>query len=292
MLRDLVAPYRMHLQALGQRPRGIERYLQHVVGFLATLPPDAGPEHLTAAAVRSHMRERAATCSSATVVNMLTAVRSFCKFLLEEEHIDLDPTTRVRWPKRTHGLPRALSPAELEALITAIREPAGLNGTRRWYWRRNRRAILLMLYAGVRLAECAALRWADVDLRANLLTVQEGKGGKARILPLHPALRGELARAAGGAVPSRAVVGKYDGTPLNPKALAHIFEEWLPRQGIEGVSAHRLRHTFATEMLKAGADLSAIQEALGHTDISTTRVYLRVDLSRIRAAVDRLPVWF
>ncbi len=148
-----------------------------------------------------------------------------------------------------------------------------------------------MLYAGLRLAEAAALLWRDVDLHAGLLVVQEGKGGKARVLPLHPTLQAELHQAAGRAEPGAAVAGKRDGTPLEPKALAHIFDRWLPVQGVKGISAHRLRHTFATEMLKAGVALPDIQEALGHADISTTRIYLRVDIARVRVAVGRLPAW-
>ena len=87
------------------------------------------------------------------------------------------------------------------------------------------------------------------------------------------------------------MVGKADGSQLKSKSLAHIFEVWLPRLGLVGISAHRLRHTFATEMLNRGAALCDIQEALGHANLETTRIYLQVDFARIRAAIDTLPDW-
>jgi site-specific recombinase XerD len=73
--------------------------------------------------------------------------------------------------------------------------------------------------------------------------------------------------------------------------LAQIFERWLPRLDVFDIHAHRLRHTFATEMLQRGAVLPDIQEAMGHSDIGTTRLYLRIDIERVRAAVGMLPIW-
>jgi site-specific recombinase XerD len=288
-LIDLMPLYRRHLLACGHRERGIDRYMQHLRGFLAALPDNATPMHLTTAAVREHMRDRAETCSTATVVGMLTSVRSFCRFLIEEELLPSDPTAAIRWPRRRHLPPRVLNTEELEQLAAALQETSDMTDRQRWHWRRNRRAIYLMYYAGLRLAEAAALVWGDVDLKAGRLIVREGKGGKARALPIHQRLHSVLRPASIGAPAHWAVAGKVDGTPLNPKALAHIFEVWLPSRGVHGITAHRLRHTFATQMLDQGVPLCDIQEALGHTDIGTTRIYLQVDFSRIQGAVDKVP---
>jgi site-specific recombinase XerC len=220
---------------------------------------------------------------------MLTSVRSFCRFLIEEELIPNDPTAAIRWPRRRHLPPRALNSEEIEQLAAALRPPERMTDRQRWHWRRNRRVIFLMFYAGLRLAEVAALLWGDVDLKAGKILVRDGKGGKARTLPVHRQLYTELLPASVGAPAHWAVTGKEDGTALNPKALAHVFERWLPSHGVDGISAHRLRHTFATQMLDAGVALCDIQEALGHTDISTTRIYLLVDFSRIQGAVDKVP---
>lgn len=290
-LDDLVVTYQQHLYALGNRPRGIDRYMQHLRGFLASLPEGATVQDLTAAAVRQHMRERAATCAAGTVIGMLTSVRSFCCFLMEEELLDFDPTTRLRWPKRRRPLPSALTPAERRQLFEALREPKHDTHQQRWYLQRNRRAVYLMLYAGLRLEECAALLWRDIDLAEGCLYVRDGKGGKMRLLSIHAALRAELEQVRYRVRPEWAVAGAIEGRPISPKALAHIFEVWLPSRGVVGIHAHRLRHTFATEMLRAGAGLAEISEAMGHTDISTTQIYLQVDFSRVKGAIDRLPTW-
>lgn len=289
-LHDIIPIYEQHLRSLGRRQRGIDRYLDHLRGYLSTLPDGATYAALTPESVRAHMRNRSATCAPATVLGMLTAVRSFCQFLVEEGMLEIDPTTRVRWPRRTHALPRALSSNELTTLLETIRLPEELDDRRRWYWLRNRRVIYLMLYAGLRLAEVAALLWRDMDMRASTITVRDGKGGKARVVTMHRRLKTELLPAS-SAPAHWAVAGKQDGITLNPKALAHVFEEWLPRLGIVGISAHRLRHTFATEMLKRGVPLCDIQEALGHTSIDTTRIYLQVDMTRVKLAIDKLPDW-
>lgn len=289
-LVDLVPEYQRHLRSLGNRPRGIDRYLQHLRLFLHSLGPGATVADLDARAVKAHLRERSETCEPATVLGMLTAVRSFCKFLIEEELLDIDPTTRVRWPKRTDRLPKALSDTELAHLLQAIREPAQLSPRERWYWRRNRRAIYLMLYAGLRLSETAALLWRDVDMRQRTLIVRDGKGGKQRIIPVHDVLYAELLPAS-AAPPHYSVAGSWDGGAISGKVLAQVFERWLPRRGVEGVHAHRLRHTFATGMLRSGAQLVDIQEAMGHANLDTTKNYLQIDFSRTKAAISLLPDW-
>jgi integrase/recombinase XerD len=146
---------------------------------------------------------------------------------------------------------------------------------------------MLMLFAGLRISEAAALRWRDVDLEAGVLMVIEGKGGKDRAVPIHPILRAELLRVESPR-PSWAVVGRRDNQPMNQKSLAHLFERWLPDCDLH-ISAHRLRHSFASELLRHGADLRSIQELLGHTSLEMTQRYLMLGSQQLRAAIDRLP---
>lgn len=144
-----------------------------------------------------------------------------------------------------------------------------------------------MLFGGLRISEAAALRWREVDLDAATLMVIDGKGGKDRMVPLHPTLLNELTRVE---APRKTwtVAGKPDGSPVKQKSLAHIFERWLPGFGLN-ISAHQLRHSFATELLRAGADLRSIQELLGHTSLETTQRYLTLSNHQLRVAVDKLP---
>jgi len=168
--------------------------------------------------------------------------------------------------------------------MRAMDEPPFLTLKQRWYHRRNRRAVLLMLYAGLRMGEVIALRWQDVDLEHALL-VRDGKSGRSRSLPLHPVLLAELRMASGQ--PKSAVAGTMKGTPL-VREIDHLFRRWLRKQGIE-ISAHQRRHSFATELMRQGVNLRAIQELLGHKQLETTQRYLMVEVEHLRSAVEQLP---
>jgi site-specific recombinase XerD len=169
--------------------------------------------------------------------------------------------------------------------------PDDLTERERWFWLRNRCFIFLMLFGGLRISEASALLWKYVDLESETLTIVDGKGGKDRVIPLHPVVVGELRIAAAerGAKPSQAVAGKRDGAPLNHKSAGHIFEIWLPRETGLRFGSHRLRHSFATELLRNGADLREIQELLGHKDPATTAIYTLVVPEKLRDAVAKLP---
>ncbi|NJN19190.1 MAG: tyrosine-type recombinase/integrase [Oscillochloris sp.] len=157
-----------------------------------------------------------------------------------------------------------------------------------FYWQRNRRVIVLMLYSGLRISEAAVLLWRDVYLDDSTLIVQRGKGGRRRELPIHPALREELLTEPVRR-PMRPVVGTIDHTPLTPKSMAHIFERWLPNLGIT-ISAHTLRRTFATQLLRRGITLRDIQLLLGHRSLKTTAVYLGVNPKDLQEGLNKLPM--
>jgi site-specific recombinase XerD len=247
---------------------------------------------LTVETLQNYQEHLAASKSISTILGMLTAVRSLARWAIRKGYLHYDPTTQLDWPKRAQTAPRPLHDDQIQQLWAALAMPAKLTTRQRWHWQRNRRAIALMQYAGLRLSEAASLRWQDIDLARGTLVVQDGKGGKARSLPIHKALRAELTQVPiSERLPEAAVAGKQDGTPLKGKVLARIFEIWLPRRGIHGISAHQLRHTFATELLNAKVDLRTIQELLGHSDISTTQRYLLVSANRLQSAIDSLPTW-
>lgn len=276
--------YRNALHSLGRRPRGIQKYME----VLACVTRDlraVEPSDLTAEALQAYQEHLSRSCAPATVGNMLTVVRSFCRWCVRVGYLESDPTLLLTWPRPPKHAPKALRRDDVVQLLQAIEPPDTLSNFKRWQWTRNRRAILVMLYAGLRISEAANLRWLDVDLAGRSLMVREGKGGKDRVVPLHQVIVDEL-------VPPRRsgfVCGKADGAPVGVKSLAHIFERWLPRLGIR-ISAHQLRHTFATELLNQGADLRQIQELLGHESIETTQRYLAVSATRLRTAVELLPV--
>jgi site-specific recombinase XerD len=283
----LIPPYTAALRARGQRPRGIQKYRETLTSFFVWLGPHACMEALTAPSVRRYQEHKSLTCGAGSIGNLLTVIRSFCSWAIREELRSTDPTLLCDWPRRRPTVPRALNHAQLRALMAAITTPVHLPQAQRWIWERNQRAVLLMLFAGLRIAEAAALDWRDVDLDGRTLYVREGKGGNDRTVPIHPRLRLAL-EAVPACERHCAIAGQVDGRPLTHKSMGHLFERWLPGLGIE-ISSHQLRHSFATSLLKSGANLRVIQQLLGHASLETTMRYLLVEDVEKHRAVNGMP---
>jgi site-specific recombinase XerD len=281
-LTDAISQWARVLRAEGRRPTGINRYTTHARQF-AREANIACVAHIDRQRVRSYIIDLAQRCNAGTVRNALAALRCFCAWLLEEGYLAIDPTKGLRNPKVVIPPPQPLSEQETSALLATIAQPPR---SHKATWQRNRRAVFLMLYAGLRISEVAALRWRDVDMQRQSLLIRDGKGGKSRSVPIHPALEGELSRAT-HTEPHHAVVDQGDGTPLTVKSAAHIFDRWLRGRGIQ-VHAHQLRHTFATRLLDAGENLRTIQVLLGHESLETTQRYLAVSVAGLTGAVARL----
>jgi len=211
-----------------------------------------------------------------------SALRTYFGFLLEEGALETDPMEGLQGPRVARLLPNALDSADVSALLGAPRldSPA--------YWRD--RAILEFLYAtGVRVSELVGLRVTNLDLDEGLCTVF-GKGSKERMVPLgRPAcvalsgylrdVRPALEKGKGGGY----VFLNQRGRPLTRTAVWKIVKAAGRLAGLERkVSPHVLRHTFATHLLEGGADLVAVQELLGHADISTTQIYTHLDRKYLR----------
>jgi integrase/recombinase XerD len=213
----------------------------------------------------------------ATIARAVAAVRGLHRFLVREDLAPSDPTLLLESPRRGRPLPKALTVAEVERLLTAP-DPTTKAG-------RRDRALLEFLYAtGARVAEVVALDQEDLDVDEGsaLLT---GKGGKQRFVPV-----GGPARAAiRDYLPDRmalrrtgpdggAVFLNMRGRRLSRQGIWGILKRNAARAGMDAtrVSPHVLRHSAATHMVEGGADLRTIQELLGHASISTTQVYTRV----------------
>ncbi len=220
--------------------------------------------------------------STATVARRLASIKSFYRFLLEEGYIDKDPSENLSSPSLERRLPKVLTLAEIERLLDQPdpSTPVGLRD----------RAILEVLYAtGLRVSELTNLDLGDVDLREGFVRCI-GKGSKERVVPL-----GEIAIAS-----TRSYI--ENGRPtliFDPKELSLFVNQnggRMTRQSIwklvkkysEGaripkeVTPHTIRHSFATHLLEHGADIRAVQEMLGHADISTTQIYTHVTKDRLK----------
>ena len=217
----------------------------------------------------------------------LSAARQFFAFCVREGVISVNPVLEITGPKRRRPLPVVPSRVEMERLVEA--PPA--HGAR---FLRDRAMLELLYAAGLRASELCRLRLDELHVQMGVVR-PTGKGSKERVVPVgRPALAALQAYLASGRPlllkgrPSDFVFIGNSGQPLSRMALFKIVRRYAKVAGIaRKLSPHKLRHAFATHLLQGGADLRAVQEMLGHADISTTEIYTHVEGEQLRAAVNR-----
>ncbi len=254
-----------------------ERDLRRLFAFLKERGRGS-PREVEAAELREFVYSLTdAGLAPASIRRALSSMRGYFAFLMEEEVLATDPSERLESPRAGRKLPDVLSVQEARELLEAP------DPERPLYWRD--RSILEVLYAtGVRVSELVSLLLRNLELEEGVCTVF-GKGSKERMVPLGGPARKALERylrevrpgldqGQGGGV----VFLNRRGRPLSRMAIWSLVKESALRGGIRRkVSPHTLRHTFATHLLEGGADLAAVQELLGHADISTTQIYTHID---------------
>jgi integrase/recombinase XerD len=230
---------------------------------------------------------RAEGLSARSVARVVHGVRGFFRFAIREGRLEGDPMENLKAPRAFQGLPRCLSPAQVEALLEApdITTPLGLRD----------RAILEVLYAtGLRVSELTGLEQRNVDLDLGLVKVF-GKGRKERLVPLGSVAARWVARylseTRGRLVKGRSVpviFVNHRGGELGRMGLWGIVRRHAVTAGVERVlTPHVLRHSFASHLLERGADLRSLQAMLGHADISTTQIYTHITRERLRQLYDQ-----
>ena len=259
--------------------RDLERYVKALEEKGVTEPDDVTrpliEEHL------EHLAEEGYAPSS--VERALSAIKSFHRFMLQEEISSVSPAAALPLPKKSERLPDVLSVRQALALLDQP-FPKTAAGQRD-------RAIIEVLYGcGLRVSELTGLDVGAVSLEDEVVRVI-GKGSKERLVPLmgsaHKALaeylsdwRGELVSSRSGA----AVFLNVRGGRISRQSVFAIVERAGRVVGIDGVHPHTLRHSFATHMLQGGADIRIVQELLGHSSIQTTQLYTHLDRSHLRMA--------
>lgn len=220
--------------------------------------------------------------SSKTISRQISSIRSFHQFLLREKVCNQDPTVHLEMPKKEQTLPKVLSIEEIDALLTTptTEKPQGIRDI----------AILEIMYgSGMRISELTELNLEDVHLTMGFVRVF-GKGGKERIIPLgRSALQAcaeylEQARSQllGNAPKSEAFFITQRGKRFTRQGCWKIIKGYAETAGIpKEITPHVLRHSFATHLIENGADLRAVQELLGHADISTTQIYTHISKTRL-----------
>ena len=231
-------------------------------------------DHLTIRAYLAHLSRRKLSRNS--VARHLSALRTFFRYLVREGVVEANPARAVATPKRATHLPGVLQVADVTLLLEQPDTTTPL-GVRDAAW-------LELLYAsGLRIGELVRIDIDDVELRAQLVKVH-GKGSKQRIVPFGSAaanalrawlaVRGELVSDPD----EKAFFVNYRGGRITSRSVRRLFDGYVGHASLRaGVSPHTLRHSFATHLLNAGADLRSIQELLGHTSLSTTQKYTHLN---------------
>jgi integrase/recombinase XerC len=222
--------------------------------------------------------------SPTSLQRRLSAIRSFFNYLLREEIVTHNPAKGVSAPRSGRKLPSAMDVDQVDQLLN-IRgdEPLLVRD----------RALLELLYSsGLRLAELVSLNLENLDLRDATVTVT-GKGAKTRVVPVGKMARKalqqwlEIRNSLADAEENALFVSKR-GTRINPRTIQKRLQQWGIKQGVDTrIHPHKLRHSFATHMLESSQDLRAVQELLGHSDISTTQVYTHLDFQHLANVYDQ-----
>jgi integrase/recombinase XerC len=283
----------------------LRNYLSDVVQFFAFMekPYEQAQARAVAVGEIDHHRIHAFLSTlhrqhkKSSIGRKLSALKSFFRFLLREEVITRDPTLHIASPKKDQPLPTHLTVDDMFRLLEAPPRdtPAGLRD----------RAILEVLYScGLRVSELVALNWDEIKADLEIVRVR-GKGNKERIVPIGRKALEALARyreqipalvvpkrhrtlPPASVVASGPVFLNSRGERLTTRSVARLVSGYARDCGIAlKTSPHALRHTFATHLLDAGADLRAIQELLGHSSLSTTQKYTHVNLDHLMQVYDK-----
>lgn len=282
-------------------------YLMDLRQFIAlqwgpeAVPPFRWKEVDRFAARRFLVSQQKAGREATTTRRKLSALRSFFRFLVREEYVKANPFTGVTMPRRARTLPEVMSIEEVAKLLAAPDAAVpeeGASGAWSDYVRSRDTAILEVLYStGMRLRELTGLRDEQVDLLSGTVVVR-GKGRKERLCPLgNPAIKALrrylehrdvalMGWGKGGRAKS-VFLNKFGG-PLTPRSVERLMKKYLVAAGLNSErSPHALRHSFATHLLDAGADLRSVQELLGHASLSTTQIYTHVSIERLKEVYEK-----
>ena len=236
---------------------------------------------LDAAVLRGQLaRRRAEGLSNASAARELSALKQFIAFARSQAGM-LDPAPpRMRGPRVKKGIPRPVTPDEAVGLAAAVEE----NASEEWIGARDRAVLLLLYGAGLRIAEALALTGAALPLGETLLVT--GKGGKQRVVPLLPivcaAVADYLAKCPYPTSKTDPLFRGARGAGLSQGMVQKAMARARTALGLPpSATPHALRHSFATHLLGAGADLRSLQELLGHASLGSTQIYTKVDAATL-----------
>lgn len=278
----------------GASANTIEAYAADLEGFLGFLScRGVATEEAVSDDVQAYLASLASEGqASSSRARRLSAIKQFYRFLLAEDVIALDPTSGLQGPKKQRALPKVLSIAEVDLLLATSQKQCDGQSGHALFRALRFHCLLELLYAtGMRVSELVGLPRSVLRGDARILMIK-GKGGRERMVPLNATARAALDAFLG-------VSSRFDNSEWlfpSKSALGHVTRQGFAQDlkevaitaGIapERVSPHVLRHAFASHLLDRGADLRAVQQLLGHADISTTEIYTHVLQERLKALVN------
>jgi site-specific recombinase XerD len=222
-----------------------------------------------------------------TIRLRFAALRSFYKFLVLRRGLGRSPVAEVQLPKPEKGLPVVLSISQIDELLTLpLRTPPG-KAALTWLPFRDAAILELFYSSGLRISELLSLNVSDIDFLGETVRVT-GKGSKQRIVPIGgPAIAAIQRYRTDAAVTSGPLFVSSHRTRITQQSVDLILKKYLKLSSIPfKISPHKLRHSFATHLLDAGADLRSVQSLLGHASLSTTQIYTHVTKERLKEAYD------
>jgi integrase/recombinase XerC len=266
-------------------PRTLRNYRCQLKELLTQLPDsvqqwsDLDEQHVRDWVMECHQRG----LSPRTISLRLSSLRTFCRYLVRHGELKHNPAQSINAPKQGRPLPKNLDVDQVERLLEVDGEDPIMV--------RDRAMMELIYSCGLRLAELVSLDCADIDITQRQLRVV-GKGNKGRQLPIGKVaveclknwlrLRGQFAGAE-----QKALFLSKQKKRISPRSVEARIQHWGRQQGMtEGVHPHKLRHSFATHMLESSGDLRAVQELLGHANLSTTQVYTHLDFQHLANVYD------
>ena len=261
----------------------VRDFLDFYTKYNGTAPFPSDLSHVDTICFRSFLADRQKRgLSPKSTARALSSLRGFYKFLAKNYAVKNDAISLISSPKVPRKLSKAIDPIDIENMHDAIRatqthEP--------WIAARDWALVVLLFGCGLRISEALSLRNRDIAARPDILRIL-GKGNKERLVPVLPAVWAAIEKYVAvrpfGNMPDDELFRSVRGLPMSPRMAEKVVESLrhylqLP----DYVTPHALRHTFATALLSDGADLRSLQELLGHSSLSTTQLYTRVNMTEI-----------
>ncbi|MDD2722419.1 MAG: tyrosine recombinase XerC [Methylovulum sp.] len=285
MLADFFTQLTVEKRASIHTVKNYQRDIAHLNRY-CTDKAIADWHQVQAADIRAHIANRHRQgISSKSLQRELSAIRSFYHYLMQQSHASSNPAQHVKAPKQARKLPKTLDVDQVKGLLEA--------GTSSVLEIRDVAMFELFYSSGLRLSELSALDLTDIDLAGQSLMVRSGKGGKSRVLPIGSkavaAIENWLQqRSKQTNITEPALFVSSRGARLGQRSIELRLKQWCVKKGVaESIHPHMLRHSFASHLLEASQDLRAVQELLGHSNISTTQIYTHLDFQHLAEIYDK-----